>query len=76
MRAYADMVRHGSTAWRTVLRKPLYPGSAVYLPTPGPVTPGNQGFEGPAEWLREQGYDVVSWREGDNGGFRAELRGL
>lgn len=74
MSAFADVVRHGRASWRTILRKPLYPGSVVYMPTLGPVTSEEQGFEGPAEWLREQGYDVTSWRAGPHDGFRAELR--
>jgi hypothetical protein len=70
------MIRHGDTTWLTILRKPLHAGSPTYIPTVGPVTPGNLGFEGPAEWLRDQGYDVTSWGAGPNGGFRAELRRL
>lgn len=74
--AYADVVPHGNTTWLTVLRKRLHPDSPVYLPTLGPVTKRDRGFEVPAEWLREQGYDVASWRAGPNGGFRAKLRKL
>lgn len=74
--AWADMTKDPSGGWRTTLYRPLYTGASMYLPTKGPVTPGAHGFEGPAEWLREQGYDVTAWGVGANGGFRAELKRL
>jgi hypothetical protein len=71
--AYANAIPHGDK-WLTVLYKPLYAGASVFLPTVGPVTPASRVFEGPAEWLREQGYEVESWTAVSNGCFRAELR--
>lgn len=71
--AWADMRRHGS-GWRTTLYKPLYTGASMFLPVGSTDTYAREGFEGPAEWLREQGYDVKAWGAGANGGFRAELR--
>ena len=74
--AYADTAPASGGGWRTTLYEPLYPGSAVSLPTVGPITEDTGGFEGSAEWLREQGYDVTSWSPRPSGGFRAELREL
>lgn len=76
MSAWADMIRHGDTAWLTALYVPTHFMPGQYRRIVGPVTPGTQGFEGPVEWLRDQGYDVTSWGAGPNGGFRAELRRL
>lgn len=74
---WADMVRPGvGDNWLTVLHVPTYPGSGRYTAIGGPVTPGNRGFEGPAQWLRDQGFAVREWVNGPNGGFRAELRKL
>lgn len=74
---WANMVRHGTAdSWLTVLFTPTYPGSGRYASTAGPVTPGKLGFEGPAAWLRDQGFEITAWTNGPNGGFRAELRAL
>lgn len=75
--AHAIVALHGDM-WATVLYEPLYSGADVYLPAVGPVSPAYRAFEGPAEWLRDRGYDVVSWKaiRFPYEGFRAELREL
>lgn len=70
---WASVTEAPGGMWSTILWRPLYAGSSTYFPIRGPVTPRSHGFEEPAEWLRDRGFDVVSWRAAGTG-FRAELR--